>query len=1028
VLALLAPARGSLKVLAVSGIAEKGNGMRKLGAIPLFLLCLQLTAQQPHWEPIGDIAATGVSHLQPDGSIVVVAGGSISRINADGSRDTAFSVTLNPDESVAAIATQPGGKILLAGVFPQGSQKRRVIRLNADGTRDATFRSPSEPDEFFTGFAMGPDGSFYGNTWVTGASLRRFTPDGAMDGAFQAAPVAAGAALIAAAADGSVYVAPARATLTLSASRAPFLVRLLRDGAVDTDFIPDPGHFSVREVLSIAPLPDGRVFVVARVGPEAVNVFPTSSYLRLLRLTRSGEVDFAHYVPIHLLGSGERDDFRIAGVLHDLLRETGMSGTVRASVSLFSSTPLRWDAEMLIRSDGHLLLGSSNAPLARYRRTAAPGPSFDAAPKIIFQPSAFQGGPAGNTRSTTVVAGGLFPLSFQWQHNGIPLPAATSATLTLPNVQPSMAGSYAVVVTNAHGSTTSAAVQLAIPSDWVAPVFVEHPSDRTVIAGQSTTLTVNVTATPAPSYQWSFNGAPISGATNAAFTLNPTELQHAGNYSVVVTSRVGGSSSSSNSRTAVLTVLNPATEVYRGEVRAGTTTGNFALAVRADRTAVLVMSFVAAQRMIVAPALRLDATGRISGSGLEYSAGSANTTPRTIDGSIVSGGTVTGTAGGTAIDFTGIRTQGNEGHSGYYSLAAIAAASATVHVVVSADGQALVALQSGAIIDGGTGSVDSSGHLRADLISGAEFSGTIEANGAITAAIHRGVFAGRIFGGLRDGALRTNRLGNLATRGFVGPDGRNLVAGFVVAGTGSRPLLLRGIGPTLASFGISEALSDPSLTLYQNTNALMFSDDWPLETGAAQLIATSARLGAFALPNSRDAAASRTTSAGNYTVEINGNHNAAGVALVEVYEDDLTNNTQSGARLINLSTRGWVGTGEALLVAGFVIKGNAPQRLLVRAVGPGLGGFGVNGTLADPVLTVFDSAGTPLLGNDDWSASAAEAMAIMSAQTVAGAFPLAEGSRDAALLLSLQPGAYTAQITAKNGNTGVALAEIYVVP
>ena len=131
-------------------------------------------------------------------------------------------------------------------------------------------------------------------------------------------------------------------------------------------------------------------------------------------------------------------------------------------------------------------------------------------------------------------------------------------------------------------------------------------------------------------------------------------------------------------------------------------------------------------------------------------------------------------------------------------------------------------------------------------------------------------------------------------------------------------------------------------------------------------------------------------------------------------------------RLANLSTRAQVGTGEAVLIPGFVLAGDAPRRVLVRAIGPGLAAFGVAGALSDPTLEVLRGT-TVVAANDNWQAQPAGATAATAA-VEAGAFPLAAGSRDAALVLSLAPGAYTLRVAGAGGATGVALAEIYLLP
>ena len=148
---------------------------------------------------------------------------------------------------------------------------------------------------------------------------------------------------------------------------------------------------------------------------------------------------------------------------------------------------------------------------------------------------------------------------------------------------------------------------------------------------------------------------------------------------------------------------------------------------------------------------------------------------------------------------------------------------------------------------------------------------------------------------------------------------------------------------------------------------------------------------------------------------------AEGVALGEIYDAD-----EYTDRLVNLSTRAWVGTGNEILICGFVVGGDAPLSLLIRGVGPGLVPFGVPDTLTDPVLQLIDATGSVISINDNWKDSTN--MAALAQASAAHTFPLEEQSSDAALLITLEPGHYTALLQGKNGGTGIGLVELYEVP
>ena len=259
-------------------------------------------------------------------------------------------------------------------------------------------------------------------------------------------------------------------------------------------------------------------------------------------------------------------------------------------------------------------------------------------------------------------------------------------------------------------------------------------------------------------------------------------------------------------------------------------------------------------------------------------------------------------------------------------------------------------------------------------------------------------------------------LSNLSIRSTAGTGAETLIAGFTIRG-GAKPLLVRGIGPTLGSFGVSGVLNDPRLALFHDSTQLQANDDW-----AASAATTFAAVNAFALPaGSRDAALVTSLDTASYTAQVSGAAAATGVALVELYD------TAPGtpARLVNVSARARVGTGGSILIAGFTIGGTGSRTLLIRGIGPTLGSFGVSGALANPRLELHGGGGL-IAANDNWSESES-AGTLPAISGSVGAFALSSGTRDAVLLVSLPPGSYTAQVSGVGNTTGVALVEVYEV-
>ena len=208
--------------------------------------------------------------------------------------------------------------------------------------------------------------------------------------------------------------------------------------------------------------------------------------------------------------------------------------------------------------------------------------------------------------------------------------------------------------------------------------------------------------------------------------------------------------------------------------------------------------------------------------------------------------------------------------------------------------------------------------------------------------------------------------------------------------------------------------------IYSGTDLLATNTGWE---GNAQVSSTAAAVGAFAWsnPSSLDSALVVDPAAGAYTAQISGASKDSGVALVEVYDATPAGTyAATSPRLVNISARVQVGTGGNILIAGFVIGGSTARTVLVRASGPALIPFGVTGTLPDPQLQLY--SGTKLLAsNAGWGGNAQ----ISGTAASVGAFGWSNAtSNDSALLLTLPPGAYTAQVAGASGDTGVALVEL----
>lgn len=257
----------------------------------------------------------------------------------------------------------------------------------------------------------------------------------------------------------------------------------------------------------------------------------------------------------------------------------------------------------------------------------------------------------------------------------------------------------------------------------------------------------------------------------------------------------------------------------------------------------------------------------------------------------------------------------------------------------------------------------------------------------------------------------TSHLANISTRMKVGSGQNVLIGGFIIKGTQSKTLILRAIGPSLASSGVTNVLADPVLELHNSAgNVIASNDDWRDGAQASQI-----QQSGLAPADSSEAAILMTVAPGNYTAVVSGSGNTTGNGLVEVYEMD-ANTT----RMVNISTRGRVGTINEPMIGGLIDVGGGTKKVIIRALGPSLGtGINaVNDALADPVLELRDGSGNLLAVNDDWGNSSQ--VAEILASTIPPVNP-----RESAIVGTLGAGNYTAIVRGADGVSGVALVEVF---
>jgi uncharacterized delta-60 repeat protein len=252
---------------------------------------------------------------------------------------------------------------------------------------------------------------------------------------------------------------------------------------------------------------------------------------------------------------------------------------------------------------------------------------------------------------------------------------------------------------------------------------------------------------------------------------------------------------------------------------------------------------------------------------------------------------------------------------------------------------------------------------------------------------------------------------NISTRLKVDIGDKVMIAGFIIQGNASKPVLLRGMGPFLSLFQIKGFLQDPVLDLRDDNGSILMNDNWVDSPQRSQIEGSPFQPG-----DNREAVILATLPAGQYSAIQTGANQSKGVGLVEVYD----NGQAVDAQLANISTRGFVEGDESVMIGGFILGGNSNNaRIVLRGIGPSLSQFQLNPVLGDPVLELKDANGTTLIANDNWTDDTASA-----ALLTANGFALGD-PKEAGIFTSLPPGQFTAILSGKNGGIGIGLIELY---
>ncbi len=680
---------------------------------------------------------------------------------------------------------------------------------------------------------------------------------------------------------------------------------------------------------------------------------------------------------------------------------------LKAGVNIAGATSATYSIASAAASDAGTYTAVANNSAGSATSTAATLTvnAATAIPSFTTQPQS-QTAVVGGTVTFTVTASGSPTPTYQWMKGTAAIAGATSATLTLSNIQLTDGATYAITATNSAGSATSTGAVLTVT---VPPTFTTQPASQTILVGASVTFTAAANGTPTPTYQWTKDGAAIVAATNASLTVSNAQLTDAATYAVIATNSAGSATSSA----AVLTVNStPVAPAFTAQPL-----GQSAFA--GDT-----VTFTVAASGSPAPTYQWKKNGAAI-------AGATSTTFILNNVQLTDAGTYTAiatnslgslTSSGAVLTVSSVppsivtQPQSHTGTIGATMIFAVEATGSGLTYQWQKDSKPIAGATFSRLILSNVQAADAANYT---VMVGNSSGGSITSNSASLIVIT---------------TSNPGRVINWSIRGTSGIDPKVLIMGFVAGGagtSGSVPLLIRGVGPTLipAPFNVTDAMLDPAISVIPagSATAIASNDNWG---GTAALKAAALATGAFPLASntSLDAALLGNFPRNVYSVIVSGNNSTTGSVLAEIYDTNPSGFSATTPRLINVSARAYVGPTDTL-TAGFVISGQTAKTVLIRGIGADAAFAAAvgNANLSDPSLVVYSAhngVSTLILSNDNWGGDAQ----LASVSASVGAFTLINpASKDSELLVTLEPGVYTAQVVGVNGSAGIALLEVYDV-
>jgi hypothetical protein len=675
-----------------------------------------------------------------------------------------------------------------------------------------------------------------------------------------------------------------------------------------------------------------------------------------------------------------------------------ISGATSSSLSITSVSLASAGIYSVVVSNSAGSATSSGASLTINSSVVAPTITTQPVPKTVSE---------GASVSFSVAAGGTSPFTYQWRKKGIAIAGATGSTFSIPAVALTDEGNYTVVVSNSAGTVASNGAYLTVNTAASAspPAITSQPTPASAIEGGNATFSVTASGTSPFNYQWRKDGVAISGATGSSLTLSSLTAGQAGTYSVVVSNSAGSATSNGALLTVHSAVKAPA--ITSQPVGANTNEGSsVSFSVSASGTSPMTYQW------------RKDGANVVGANSANFSVQNTTLADAGSYTVVVSNPAGSATSNSAILQVAqaelGAPTITNQ------PVPAIVPVGSSAKFAVSAKGSGSLSYQwrkNGVAISGAvapTLSISSAqvSDAASYSVRVANSAGSVESSGAaLTVQSTPSVAAG-------------GKLGNISSRAKVEAGSGILISGFVVTGDQPKTLIVRAVGPTLSSYNLTGLLKRPMIRIYSGSNLIEEIPSGGRSPSAEVAREAAILAGAFPLPeNSLDCVVVRSFTPGAYTVHVFGEDGGKGIAIVEVYDLDASN---SGSRVVNLSTRSHVGRNNEILIPGVSITGTSPKQVLIRAVGPGLRDYDVDGVLERPKIALYQGT-TLVTENTGWTTSP-NPTEIAAVSDRVGAFALKESSWDSALLVTLAPGGYTLHITGSDGGTGVVLAEVFEVP